>query len=59
MQSNAKDKDGTTGEMLPSKEQVTAKKVVKETVKEKRGSKSNRPPGKEMMANASQRADRK
>lgn len=28
-----KDKDGSTGEMLPSKEQVIAKKVVKEIVK--------------------------
>lgn len=54
VQRNAKDKDGSTGEMLPSKEQLMAKKVAKE----KRGSRNNRPPEKERVANASRRADR-
>lgn len=37
-----RDKDGSTGEMLPSKEQGTAKKAVKETAKEKRRGRSYR-----------------
>lgn len=53
-----RDKDGSTGEMFPSKEQVTAKKEVKETAKEKRGGRSNRLPGKERVARASWAADR-